>query len=60
MGAWYIRVTGKRRKQLDVNLLVQAIIALGEQLRDEERQRQSEPRGEQSPPLASTTDEDIL
>lgn len=38
MGAWYIRVIGKRRKDVDSNLLVQAVIALGEQLREEERQ----------------------
>jgi hypothetical protein len=38
MGAWYIRITGKRRKDVDLNLIVQAVIALGEQLREEERQ----------------------
>lgn len=58
MGAWYIRVTGKRRKDVNIDLLVQAVIALGEQLREEYRQRQSEPRGEQSPPLADTPEED--
>lgn len=39
MGAWRIRVTGKRRTDVDLHLIVQAIIALGEQLREEERQR---------------------
>jgi hypothetical protein len=37
MGAWYIRIIGKRRKDVDLNLIVQAVIALGEQLREEER-----------------------
>ena len=40
MGAWYIRVTGKRREEVDLNLIVQAVIALGEQLREEERRQQ--------------------
>lgn len=38
MGAWYIRIIGKQRKVVNLDLLVQAIIALGEQLRVEERQ----------------------
>lgn len=36
MGAWYIRITGKRRKEIDVHLLAQAVIALGEQFREQE------------------------
>lgn len=35
MGAWYIRITSDRRKEVDVNLIVQAVIALSEQLRQE-------------------------
>jgi hypothetical protein len=42
MGAWYIRITGKRRKDVDLNLIVQAVIALGEQLREEERKAAAE------------------
>lgn len=34
MGAWYIRIEGKRRKEIDVHLLAQAVIALGEQFRE--------------------------
>jgi hypothetical protein len=32
---WRIGISGKQRKDVDVQLLVQAVIALGEQLRDE-------------------------
>jgi hypothetical protein len=42
MGAWYIRITGKRRKEIDVHLLVQAVIALGEQFREQENPRAEE------------------
>jgi hypothetical protein len=41
MGAWHIRISGKRRQHVDPNLIVQAIIALGEQLQREEQQRQA-------------------
>jgi hypothetical protein len=50
MGAWYIRVTGKRREGVDVNLIVQAVIALGEQLRRETAAQQpNEPRVSKKP-----------
>ena len=38
MGAWRIRVTGTQRKEVDADLLMQAVLALAEQLREEERQ----------------------
>ena len=37
---WHIRVRGKQRKQVDAKLLIAAIIALGEQLQAEERERE--------------------
>lgn len=36
---WRIRIKGDKRKQVDVRLLVQAVIALGKQLADEEQRR---------------------
>ena len=32
---WLICITGKQRREVDVNLLVQAVIALGHQLAEE-------------------------
>jgi hypothetical protein len=52
MGAWYIRITGKRRKDVDLDLIVQAVIALGEQLREEERQA----AGAERPPDEANTE----
>jgi hypothetical protein len=37
---WRLRVTGKQRQEVDVNLLVAAVIAFGEQLHAEERERE--------------------
>ena len=37
MATWLIRVIGKRRKEIDKDLLVQAILALGRQLWEEEQ-----------------------
>ncbi len=39
---WRIRVTGKRRKEVSVDLLVQAVMAYAEQLRDEQRRAEEE------------------
>lgn len=39
MGAWRIRIRGKQRQEIDLNLLVQAVIALGYQLAEEARQQ---------------------
>jgi hypothetical protein len=48
---WRLRVRGKQRKQLDVNLLIQAVIALGEQLAAEEHDpEQAAPKGRSTPP----------
>lgn len=38
MAAWLIRVTAKRRKEIDKHLLVQAVLALGRQLWQQEEQ----------------------
>jgi len=34
---WRIRITGNKRKEVDVNLLIQAVIALGKQFAEEDR-----------------------
>ena len=34
---WRIRIRGKKRQQMDSTLLVQAVLALGRQLREEAR-----------------------
>lgn len=36
---WRIRVTGRQRKQVNIDLLVAAVMALGEQFGSEQRQR---------------------
>lgn len=42
---WRISVKGKQRQDVDINLLVQAVIALGHQLRKEEQRNQSPSNG---------------
>ena len=37
---WRIRVRGKQREQINVDLLVAAVVALGEQLAVEQRERE--------------------
>jgi hypothetical protein len=39
---WYVRITEKKRKEIDVDLLVQAVLALREQLDKEAQARQDE------------------
>ena len=34
---WRINVKGKQRQDVDIDLLIQAVIALGHQLREEQR-----------------------
>ena len=36
MAQWIIRVIGKRRKEIDKHLLVQAVLALGHHLKEQE------------------------
>jgi hypothetical protein len=38
MAEWLIRITGKQRKDVDLDLVVQAVVALGRQLAEEARQ----------------------
>jgi hypothetical protein len=38
MAEWLIRIVGKQRKEIDIDLVVQAVIALGHQLAEEARQ----------------------
>lgn len=44
---WYVRITEKRRKEIDVDLLVQAVLALREQLDKEAQNRQDEAEHEE-------------
>jgi hypothetical protein len=37
MARWLIRITGKQRREVDIDLIVQAVIALGHQLAEEEK-----------------------
>lgn len=37
MARWLIRITGKQRREVDADLIVQAVIALGHQLAEEEK-----------------------
>jgi hypothetical protein len=39
MTTWKVRITGKQKAAPDVDLLLAAVIALGRQLRDEQRRR---------------------
>lgn len=43
---WHIKITGKRRAEVDVDLLLQAVIALWQQLRDERHAADKKPGGE--------------
>lgn len=40
MQQWRIRIRGKRRDQVTISLVVQAVLALGKQLRQEEAVKQ--------------------
>jgi hypothetical protein len=52
MGKWRIRITGSQRKNVDTELLIQAVIALGEQLSDEAQQlAPDDERGDSEEPL---------
>lgn len=37
MARWLIRITGRQRREVDIDLIVQAVVALGHQLAEEER-----------------------
>jgi hypothetical protein len=39
MAEWFIRIIGKQRQEVDKDLLVQAVLALGRQLWEEEQAR---------------------
>ena len=41
---WRVRVSGKPRKQPDIALLVQAVLALSVQLAQEQAEREAQPR----------------
>ena len=50
---WRVRVHGKPRKQPDIQLLVQAVLALGQQLAQERAEYAADPQ-----PSADTTPEE--
>ena len=56
---WRLRVKGNQRQEVDVNLLVAAVIAFGEQLQAEERERetQSAAEGRATPPCRPEQEE---
>ena len=55
---WRIRVRGRQREQINVDLLVAAVIALGEQLAAEEREREESPaEGRATPPCRPEQEE---
>lgn len=49
---WKVRVSGKPRKQPDIALLVQAVLALSEQLAQERAEREAQPQ----PPTDSSSE----
>lgn len=49
---WRISIKGKQRQDVDLDLLIQAVIALGHQLRDEQQARSTD-----TDTLAEATDE---
>lgn len=49
MTQWRIRIQGKRREQANIELLIQAVLILGRQLAEE--QRQAEAQAEQPPDI---------
>lgn len=51
---WRIRVRGKQREQVNADLLVQAVIALGRQLAEEARQEATEAANEITPEAEDT------
>jgi hypothetical protein len=46
---WRLRVRGKQRKPVDAKLLIAAVIALGEQLQAEQRERKQAAEARQTP-----------
>lgn len=41
MATWKVRISGKQKSTLDVDLLLAAVMALGRQLQEEEQQRRA-------------------
>ena len=40
---WRVRITGKQHKSVDIDVLVQAVVALGRQLSEENQERIASP-----------------
>ena len=52
---WLIRITGNRRREVDLDLVVQAVIALGHQLAQETRlDANAKPDATTAPSITST------
>lgn len=47
---WRVRISGKPRKDPDIALLVQAVLALGEQMQREASERSAVEQKQESPP----------
>jgi hypothetical protein len=47
---WRVRVTGKQRKQVNIDLLVAAVMALGEQFGSEQQREQAVVTERPTPP----------
>ena len=45
---WRIGIRGKQRKDVDIDLLIQTVIALGHQLRDEQQKQGADIKSEPS------------
>jgi hypothetical protein len=49
MSGWLIRVVGRQHKEIDKHLVVQAVLALGRQLKEEQVARRKEHRPATAP-----------
>ena len=54
--AWRIRISGKQRKEPDITLLVQAVLALSEQLQREAQERDQQAKHDDHPPSTEGAD----
>lgn len=55
---WRLRIRAQRRKQIDVNLLIQAAIALAEQLASKEREREQGTSDDHATPPCKPQEDD--
>ena len=57
MAEWLIRIIGKQRKDIDLDLVVQAVVALGRQLAEEARRTEAERNDEAASKTTSESNE---